>query len=82
MVFLVGKILTNYPQSTILIVTDRQDLHRQLYGFFTEFFFLVPHESIDEIQSIQQLVKLLKKPNRGKVIFTILHKFQDWLGNN
>ena len=77
MVFSVGKILINYPQSTILIVTDRQDLHRQLYGFFTEFFFLVPHESTDEIQSIQQLVKLLKKPNRGKIIFTILHKFQD-----
>ncbi|CAG8442406.1 3957_t:CDS:2 [Ambispora leptoticha] len=77
MIFSVGKILTDYPQSTILVVTDRQDLYQQLYGFFTEFSFLVPHESIDGIQSIQQLVKLLKKPNRGKAHRSQNLKFQE-----
>ncbi|CAG8771208.1 1850_t:CDS:2, partial [Racocetra fulgida] len=84
MAFSAAKILSEYPQSTIFIITDRQELDRQLYGFFTEFPSLLNPENIIPVAKVRELTAILQKPNQGKIIFIILHKFrpqkfQDWL---
>lgn len=86
MVFATARILTDYPQSTIFLITDRQQLDQQLYNFFTEFPTLINPGNIIKVDKISSLTNLLKKPNYGKVIFIILHKFsqkfQDGLGKS
>ncbi|CAG8455511.1 21723_t:CDS:10 [Gigaspora margarita] len=87
MAFSAARILSEYPQSTIFLITDRQELDRQLYGFFTDFPSLLNSENIIPVSSVRELAVVLRKSNQGKIIFIILHKFrpqkfQDWLGKN
>ncbi|CAG8752546.1 14481_t:CDS:2, partial [Racocetra persica] len=72
---------------TIFLITDRQELDRQLYGFFTDFPSLLNSENIIPVSTVRELAVVLRKPNQGKIIFIILHKFrpqkfQDWLDKN
>jgi type I site-specific restriction-modification system R (restriction) subunit len=76
MIFSAKRIFEKYPRSTLLIITDRRQLNQQIKGFFSEFPFLLSRDRLISVESIDYLVKILQKPNFGKIIFTTLHKFQ------
>jgi type I restriction enzyme, R subunit len=76
MIFAARRIFEKYSQGTLLIITDRRQLNQQIKGFFSEFPSLLSRDRLISVENIDHLVKILQKPNFGKIIFTTLHKFQ------
>jgi len=69
--------LEEFENPTFVIITDRNDLDEQLYGFFTNAGFPYPRAptSIKEAEGVEDLRTLLATP-AGKIIFTTIQKFQ------
>lgn len=70
-----------YPNCSIIVITDRNELDRQIYerfrGYVDTFFTLGDLVIIDDISKLKsQLTKL----NQGKIIFVLVQKFQDLAG--
>lgn len=94
MVFLVHKLLQDYPGLTVVVVTDRNDLDQQLYGQFSGCSkFLrqeaqrVGFELNDKGKSVKaqeggraDLKKKLKDLEKGGIIFTTIQKFEEDTG--
>ncbi|CAG8554552.1 7389_t:CDS:2, partial [Ambispora gerdemannii] len=78
MAFLAKQLRREHPQCSIIIITDRNELDRQIYERFREYegsFFTLGDLVI--INDISKLKNQLAKPNRGKIIFALIQKFQD-----
>jgi len=76
MVCFAGK-LTKQPQMknpTLLIVTDRNDLDGQLYATFASAKMLLGQEPV-QVESIDDLRKILQDKPSGGIIFTTIQKF-------
>jgi len=76
MVCFAGK-LSKQPQMknpTLLIVTDRNDLDGQLYATFASAKMLLGQEPV-QVESIDELRRMLKDRPSGGIIFTTIQKF-------
>ena len=75
MVFFAQKILRTFEGNyTFLVITDRQELDKQIYKNFADVgAVLEPEESV-RASSVQNLRELLAQDHRN--IFTLIHKFQ------
>ena len=76
MVCFAGK-LTKQPQMknpTLLIVTDRNDLDGQLFATFASAKMLLGQEPV-QVESIDDLRRMLKDRPSGGIIFTTIQKF-------
>jgi type I restriction enzyme R subunit len=78
MAFLANQLRRKHSHCTIIVITDRNELDRQIYERFREYedtFFTLGDLVI--IEDINKLKKHLEKPNQGKIIFVLVQKFQD-----
>jgi type I restriction enzyme R subunit len=79
MAFLANQLRRKHSDCTIIVITDRNELDRQIYERFREYedtFFTLGDLVV--IEDINKLKKTLEKePNRGKIIFALVQKFQD-----
>ena len=92
MVFYVHKLIQEFPQCTIIVVTDRNDLDQQLYEQFAgcqRFIRQEPQRVGYELNEKgkqsktagrEDLVKKLKDLKTGGVIFTTIQKFEEGTG--
>ena len=77
MLFFSAKVKRKIPWNwTFLVVTDRQELDRQIYQTFTKF--QINKEKNVHAESIAHLKELLSENH--SFIFTLIHKFQDITG--
>ncbi|MCD8527959.1 MAG: HsdR family type I site-specific deoxyribonuclease [Candidatus Pacebacteria bacterium] len=75
MVFFAQKILRKYEGNyTFLVVTDRQELDKQIYANFAGVGAVLEPEEMVRASSVQKLRELLTEDHRN--IFTLIHKFQ------
>ncbi len=78
MAFLANQLRRKHSDCTIIVITDRNELDRQIYERFREYentFFTLGDLVI--IEDINKLKKQLEQPNQGKIIFALVQKFQD-----
>jgi len=78
MAFLANQLRRKYQDCTIVVITDRNELDRQIYERFREYegnFFTLG--DLEIIKDISKLKNQLEKPNQGKIIFVLVQKFQD-----
>jgi type I restriction enzyme R subunit len=78
MAFLANQLRRKYPYCSIIVITDRNELDRQIYTRFREYegtFFTSGDLMV--IEDISELKKQLAKPNQGKIIFVLIQKFRD-----
>ena len=92
MVFYVHRLIQDYPQCTIVVVTDRNDLDQQLYEQFAgcqKFLRQEPQRvgfDLNEKGKLQKtggredLVRKLKDLKTGGIIFTTIQKFEEGTG--
>ena len=92
MVFYVHRLVQLYPQCTIVVVTDRNDLDQQLYEQFAgcqKFLRQEPQRvgfelnekgKLTKTQGRTDLVKKLKDLQAGGIIFTTIQKFEEGTG--
>ena len=92
MVFYVHLLVQRYPQCTIVVVTDRNDLDQQLYEQFAgcqKFLRQEPqHVGFDlnekgkltKTAGREDLVRKLKDLRTGGIIFTTIQKFEEGTG--
>ena len=76
MVFLARLIGRHFPESTIVVVTDRNDLDDQLYGQFSrcaDFLRQMPQQA----GSKSELGDLLRDREAGGIFFTTIQKFEE-----
>lgn len=76
MVFLARLIGRHFPESTIVVVTDRNDLDDQLYGQFSrcaDFLRQMPQQA----NSKSELGDLLRDREAGGIFFTTIQKFEE-----
>lgn len=77
MVFFAHLLIRHFKESTIVVVTDRNDLDNQLFGQFSrcaEFLRQVPVQA----GSRDDLEQLLRDRKAGGIIFTTIQKFDDY----
>ena len=73
MVYFAGKVLRKLPGNwTFVIVTDRKELDKQIYGTFAATGLVTRDEA--HAESIADLRQLLSEDHR--FVFTLIHKFQ------
>jgi type I restriction enzyme R subunit len=76
MIFLTTKILRKVPGNwTFVMVTDRQELDRQLYKNFANSFAITEPENNVHAKSSYHLKQLLTEDHR--FVFTLIHKFTE-----
>lgn len=76
MIFFSSKILRKVPGNwTFVMVTDRQELDKQLYKNFANSFVISEPEDNVHADSSRHLKQLLKEDHR--YVFTLIHKFVD-----
>ena len=92
MVFYVHRLIQLYPQCTIVVVTDRNDLDQQLYEQFAgcqKFIRQEPQRvgfdlnekgKLTKTAGREDLVRKLKDLQTGGVIFTTIQKFEEGTG--
>ena len=92
MVFYVHRLIQLYPQCTIVVVTDRNDLDQQLYEQFAgcqKFLRQEPQRvgfdlnekgKLTKTAGREDLVRKLKDLQTGGVIFTTIQKFEEGTG--
>ena len=92
MVFYVHLLVQRYPQCTIVVVTDRNDLDQQLYEQFAgcqKFlrqdpqrvgFDLNEKGKLTKTAGREDLVRKLKDLRTGGIIFTTIQKFEEGTG--
>ncbi len=92
MVFYVHRLIQDYPECTIVVVTDRNDLDQQLYEQFAgcqKFLRQEPQRvgfDLNEKGKLQKtggredLVRKLKDLKTGGIIFTTIQKFEEGTG--
>ena len=94
MVFLVHKLLLNFPGLTVVVVTDRNDLDQQLYEqfagcrkFLRQEAQRVGFELNEKGKNVKaqdggraDLKKKLKDLEKGGIIFTTIQKFEEGTG--
>lgn len=76
MVFLARLVGRHFPESTIVVVTDRNDLDDQLFGQFSrcaEFLRQMPQQA----GSKMELSELLRDRKAGGIFFTTIQKFEE-----
>lgn len=76
MVFFAHLLIQKFPETTIVVVTDRKDLDGQLFGQFSrckDFLRQTP----DNAKSREDLINLLKNRKSGGIIFTTIQKFEE-----
>jgi len=78
MAFLANQLRHKYSGCTIIVITDRDELDRQIYERFREYAgtFFTPNDLI-VIDNIKELREQLGKERKGKIIFTLIQKFQE-----
>ena len=92
MVFYVHQLVQRYPQCTIVVVTDRNDLDQQLYEQFAGCqrflrqepqrvgFDLNEKGKLTKTGGREDLVRKLKDLQTGGIIFTTIQKFEEGTG--
>ena len=92
MVFYVHRLIQLYPQCTIVVVTDRNDLDQQLYEQFAgcqKFLRQEPQRvgfdlnekgKLTKTGGREDLVRKLKDLQTGGIIFTTIQKFEEGTG--
>lgn len=92
MVFYVHRLIQTYPQCTIVVVTDRNDLDQQLYEQFagcSRFLRQEPQRvgfdlnekgKLTKTAGREDLVRKLKDLQTGGIIFTTIQKFEEGTG--
>ena len=92
MVFYVHRLIQEFPQCTIVVVTDRNDLDQQLYEQFAGCqrflrqepqrvgFELNEKGKLTKTGGREDLVKKLKDLQAGGIIFTTIQKFEEGTG--
>ena len=92
MVFYVHRLIQEYPECTIVVVTDRNDLDQQLYEQFAgcqKFlrqepqrvgFDLSEKGKLQKTGGREDLVRKLKDLKTGGIIFTTIQKFEEGTG--
>ena len=92
MVFYVHRLIQEFPQCTIVVVTDRNDLDQQLYEQFAgcqKFlrqepqrvgFDLNAQGKLTKTAGREDLVRKLKDLQTGGIIFTTIQKFEESTG--
>lgn len=92
MVFYVHLLVQRYPQCTIVVVTDRNDLDQQLYEQFAgcqKFLRQEPQRvgfdlnekgKLTKTAGREDLVRKLKDLQTGGIIFTTIQKFEEGTG--
>lgn len=92
MVFYVHRLIQEYPQCTIVVVTDRNDLDQQLYEQFAGCqrflrqepqrvgFDLNEKGKLTKTGGREDLVRKLKDLQTGGIIFTTIQKFEEGTG--
>ena len=92
MVFYVHLLVQHYPQCTIVVVTDRNDLDQQLYEQFAgcqKFLRQEPQRvgfdlnekgKLTKTAGREDLVRKLKDLRTGGIIFTTIQKFEEGTG--
>ena len=92
MVFYVHLLVQRYPQCTIVVVTDRNDLDQQLYEQFAgcqKFLRQEPQRvgfdlnekgKLTKTAGREDLVRKLKDLRTGGIIFTTIQKFEEGTG--
>ncbi len=92
MVFYVHRLIQEYPQCTIVVVTDRNDLDQQLYEQFAGCqrflrqepqrvgFDLNEKGKLTKTGGREDLVRKLKELQTGGIIFTTIQKFEEGTG--
>ena len=92
MVFYVHRLIQEYPQCTIVVVTDRNDLDQQLYEQFAgcqKFLRQEPQRvgfdlnekgKLTKTGGREDLVRKLKDLKTGGIIFTTIQKFEEGTG--
>jgi len=92
MVFYVHRLIQEYPQCTIVVVTDRNDLDQQLYEQFAgcqKFLRQEPQRvgfdlnekgKLTKTAGREDLVRKLKDLQTGGIIFTTIQKFEEGTG--
>jgi type I restriction enzyme, R subunit len=73
MVFYAGKLITNFDNPTIVVLTDRNDLDDQLFGTFSKSQDILRQKPI-QAENRNKLKDLLKVSSGG-VVFTTIQKF-------
>lgn len=82
MVFFAHHLIQQFPECTIVVVTDRKDLDEQLYGQFARcqsFLRQTPVEATSRStkDDATSLHSLLKNRVSGGIIFTTIQKFEE-----
>ena len=92
MVFYVHRLIQEYPECTIVVVTDRNDLDQQLYEQFAgcqKFLRQEPQRvgfdlnekgKLTKMGGREDLVRKLKDLKTGGIIFTTIQKFEEGTG--
>ena len=92
MVFYVHRLIQEYPECTIVVVTDRNDLDQQLYEQFAgcqKFLRQEPQRvgfdlnekgKLTKTGGREDLVRKLKDLKTGGIIFTTIQKFEEVTG--
>jgi len=92
MVFYVHLLVQRYPQCTIVVVTDRNDLDQQLYEQFAgcqKFLRQEPQRvgfelnekgKLSKTAGREDLIRKLKDLQTGGIIFTTIQKFEEGTG--
>ena len=92
MVFYVHRLIQEFPQCTIVVVTDRNDLDQQLYEQFAGCqrflrqepqrvgFELNEKGKLTKTAGREDLVRKLKDLQTGGIIFTTIQKFEEGTG--
>jgi type I restriction enzyme, R subunit len=78
MVLLAKRILFEKPEATIIVITDRTELEEQISEEFNSTNWSI-FESNNQIviDSIKKLKKQLTKDNKGKILFSLIQKFDN-----
>jgi type I restriction enzyme R subunit len=92
MVFYVHRLIQEYPQCTIVVVTDRNDLDQQLFEQFagcSKFLRQEPQRvgfdlnekgKLTKTAGREDLIRKLKDLQTGGIIFTTIQKFEEGTG--
>ncbi len=76
MVFFAHQLIQQFPEVTIVVVTDRKDLDNQLYGQFSRCQDFLRQTPLNA-GSREELGELLRDRKSGGIIFTTIQKFEE-----
>ena len=79
MLFLSKKIIKHHPKSTILVITDRNTLNKQLFGVFSSAINFLRNKPV-EAQSRQDLINKLENKKHFGLYFSTVQKFSENTG--